>query len=107
MMRPPQVLLIAFSSYIRRIYTTEFRQYRTSSCLADSSTPCCLICEFYSSDRGFASSFLQIPPHDGHPCLWLTVPTAKPVADSHRQAIRHAMHTKKAPSAQMGNGLII
>ncbi|WP_455299876.1 hypothetical protein, partial [Dolosigranulum pigrum] len=24
-----------------------------------------------------ASGFLQIPPHDGHPCLWLIIPTVK------------------------------
>jgi len=39
--------------------------------------------------------FLQIPPHDGHPCPLLTVPTAKPVADFHRQVIAHAGQTKK------------
>ena len=43
------------------------------------------------------SGFLQIPPHDGHPCLWLTVPTAKSVADFHRQVVAHAGRTKPAP----------
>ena len=28
----------------------------------------CLICGFCSSMQDFAYSFLQIPPHDGHPC---------------------------------------
>ena len=42
--------------------------------------------------------FLQIPPHDGHPCLWLTVPTAKSVADFHRQVITHAERTKQTPT---------
>jgi hypothetical protein len=28
-----------------------------------------LVCDFCSSGRGFATGFLQIPPHDGHPCL--------------------------------------
>jgi hypothetical protein len=28
--------------------------------------------------RAFASSFLQIPPHDGHPCSWLTVGVRQP-----------------------------
>ncbi|MBQ8795581.1 MAG: hypothetical protein IJZ54_04075, partial [Clostridia bacterium] len=46
------------------------------------------------SDRGFASDFLQTPPHDGRPCLQLTVPTAKPVADFHRQVIMRAEHTR-------------
>ena len=44
--------------------------------------------------RVFASDFLQIPPHGGHPCLSLTVPTAKPVADFHHQVITHAGRTK-------------
>jgi hypothetical protein len=93
--------LTTFTSPIRHIYNTELVQYWTSSWFADLSTLCCLICDFYTSNRGFASSFLQIPPHSGHPCLWLTVPTAKPVADSHRQAIRHVGHTNKAPSRKL------
>uniref|UniRef100_UPI003BAD033A hypothetical protein n=1 Tax=Staphylococcus simulans TaxID=1286 RepID=UPI003BAD033A len=43
----------------------------------------------------FASDFLQIPPHDGHPCLSLTVPTAKPVMDFHHQVVNHAERTLK------------
>jgi len=46
-----------------------------------------LICNSYSSGRGFAADFLQIPPHDGHPCLKLMVATANPIADFHCQAI--------------------
>ncbi|HPE70243.1 MAG TPA: hypothetical protein PLF96_13050, partial [Thermotogota bacterium] len=46
------------------------------------------------SDRGFASGFLQIPPHDSHPYLWRQVPTAKPVADFHRQVTALAGRTK-------------
>ncbi|MDR0404758.1 MAG: hypothetical protein LBH37_03090 [Oscillospiraceae bacterium] len=56
-----------------------FEQYWTSSCLADSFVPLLPYAISYSSDREFASGFLQIPPHDGYPCLLLTVPTAKPV----------------------------
>jgi len=40
------------------------------------------------------TGFLQIPPRDGHPCPWLMVPTAKPIADFHRQAIAHAGRTQ-------------
>ncbi len=29
------------------------------------------------------SGFLQIPPHDGHPCLWLTLPTTGRIRDFH------------------------
>ena len=39
------------------------------------------------------SGFLQIPPHDGHPCLRLTVPTAKSVVDFHHRVIAHAGRT--------------
>ena len=91
--RPPRVSVIAFTSYICCIYTLKFGQYWTSFWFGNSSVPKCLICSFCSSDRGFAVGFLQIPPHDGHPCLWLTVPTAKSVADFHRQVITHAERT--------------
>lgn len=54
-----------------------------------------LICSSCPSDRDFASGFLQIPLHNGHPCHWLVVPTTKPTADFHRQVIAHAGHTLK------------
>jgi len=54
-----------------------------------------LVCGSCSSGRDFASSFLQIPPRGGHPCLQLVVPTAKPTADFHRQVNAHAGRTKK------------
>ncbi|MEG6584114.1 hypothetical protein, partial [Dendrosporobacter sp. 1207_IL3150] len=41
----------------------------------------------------FALGLLQIPPHGGHPCPLLTVPTAKPVVDSHHQVIAHSGQT--------------
>ncbi len=39
------------------------------------------------------SGFFQILPHDRHPCLRLTVPTAKSVVDFHHQVIMRAEHT--------------
>jgi len=36
-----------------------------------------LLCSSCSSGQDFAVSFLQIPPPDGHPCSWLTLPTVK------------------------------
>ena len=94
-MRPPRVSVITFTSYICCIYALKFGQYWTLFCVGNSSVPKRLIYSFCSSDRGFASDFLQTPPHDGRPCLWLTVPTAKSVADFHRQVITHAEHTTK------------
>jgi hypothetical protein len=93
--RSPRVRAITFPSSICHIYMMRFGQYWTLLCVASSSVPSCLLCDFCSSDRGFASGFLQIPPHGGHPCLQLTVPTAKPVADFHRQVIAHAGRTTK------------
>lgn len=40
-----------------------------------------------------ASGFFQIPPCDGHPCLRLTIPTAKFVVVFHHLVIAHAGHT--------------
>ena len=98
--RPPRVSVTTFTSYICCIYTLKFGQYRTSFCVGNSSVSKRLLCSFCSSDRGFASDFFQTPPHDGRPCLWLTVPTAKPVADFHRQVITHAEHTTKNKNKQ-------
>ncbi|SDK91407.1 hypothetical protein SAMN05216192_1611, partial [Paenibacillus typhae] len=100
--RPPRVRAITFPSSICHIYILEFGQYWTLLCSASSSVPACLLCDFCSSDRGFASGFLQIPPRGGHPCPWLTVPTAKPVADFHRQVIAHAGRTPKSPLDEEG-----
>ncbi len=54
-----------------------------------------LVCGSCSSGRDFALGFLKIPPHVGHHCLQLVVPTAKPTADFHRQVNTHAGRTNK------------
>ena len=102
-MRPPRVSVITFASYICCIYASKFGQYRTLFCVANSSVSKRLIYSFCSSDRGFAFDFLQTPPHDGRPCLWLTVPTAKPVADFHRQVITHAERTENTNTTAFWN----
>ena len=102
--RPPRVSSITFTSYICCIYAPEFGQYWTSFCHGNSSVPSTPCMQFLFVRPRFcprvsilpASDFLQIPPHDGHPCLRLTVPTAKSVADFHRQVIAHAERTKRA-----------
>ena len=64
-----------------------------------------LICGFCPLAREFAlgetfqlskSGFLRIPPHGGHPCLRLTVPTTESVVDLHHQVVAHAGRTQKA-----------
>ena len=102
--RPPPVRATTFIPSTCRIYIHEPGQYWISSCVADLSIHACLICGSCSSGRDFArrvyflpptSGSLQIPPHDGHPCLRLTLPTAKRVADFHRQVVAHAGRTAK------------
>jgi len=102
--RSPLVRATTFIPSTCRIYIHESGQYWILSCFADSSIHACLICGSSSSGRDFArrvyilpptSGFLQIPPRDGHPCLRLTLPTAKRVADFHRLVVAHAGRTKK------------
>ncbi len=103
--RSPRVSSITFASRICCIYAPEFGQYWTSFCLGNSSVPSTPYMQFLFVRPRFCprvsilptSGFLQIPPRDGHPCLRLTVPTAKSVADFHRQVIAHAERTKKTP----------
>ncbi len=77
---------------------------RTLLCDGNSSDYDRLKCGSCTSGREFASSFLQIPPCDGHPCSWLTVgmsPT--PVQDLHPIEIARAGRTSKKPSRLRGN----
>ena len=53
------------------------------------------------------SGFLQIPPHDGHPCLRLTVPATESVVDFHHQVVAHAGRTRKAPGFEKKPGAIL
>lgn len=94
LVRPPRVSLTTFLPYRCWIYCRRLGQYRTLFCVANSSISNSLLSSFCSSPRDFASGFLQILSHPKHPCLSLTVPTAKPVADFHRLAVRHAGHTQ-------------
>ena len=57
-----------------------------------------LICDFCPSDQGFAYSFLQIPPHDGHPCCsTIHFPLPGHVQDFHLRERAHGAQTKRAP----------
>lgn len=49
-----------------------------------------------TSDRAFASRFLQIPPRNGHPCSWLMVGACQPpIPNFHRIDDAHAGRTYK------------
>ena len=58
----------ALSPHLPATFTGTSSNFWTSSFLADLSVFPSLICGSCSSGQGFAYSFLQIPPHDGHPC---------------------------------------
>ena len=58
----------ALSPHLPATSTGTSSNFWTSSLLADLSVFPSLICGSCSSGQGFAYSFLQIPPHDGHPC---------------------------------------
>ena len=52
------------------------------------------VCSSCPSDRDFAYSFLQIPPHDGHPCCSANgSPLSGTIVVFHYLAITHAGHT--------------
>jgi len=69
---------VTFTPYTRRIYShTLLDGYRALNLMAFSPGCDCLICGSCSSGRGFACGFLQIRPHDRHPC--------RPANGSHHQ----------------------
>mgnify|MGYP007126306988 FL=1 len=80
---------------------------RVSFCCANSPAHSGLVCGFCSSGRDFAAGFLQIPPRDGHPCLWLTLLAVKRVADFHRQVCAHAGRTKSGTAGTYDTGCAV
>ena len=58
----------ALSPHLPATFTGTSSNFWTSSLLADLSVFPSLICGSCTSGQGFAYSFLQIPPRDGHPC---------------------------------------
>ena len=86
------VMDILFPSYTCLIYLGHFR--------------IAIVC---SSGQMFAAGFLQIPPHDGHPCLGLyyTLPAIGRVTDLHRLENVHAGRTIKASLLTRGRGFYV
>ena len=58
----------ALSPHLPATFTGTSSNFWTSSPFANLSVFPSLICGSCPSGQGFAYSFLQIPPHDGHPC---------------------------------------
>ena len=99
---PPRVRTTTFLLCNRHIYRTGFGQHWTLCCLAHSSVPVRPTMWFLFVGSGvcpprlltLTSGFLQIPPHDEHPCLRLTLPTAERVVVFHHLVVAHAGRTK-------------
>ena len=53
------------------------------------------------------SDFLQIPPHDGHPCLRLTLSTAEGVVVFHHLVVAHAGRTAKNSAESNDSALFL
>jgi len=49
----------------------------------------------HNAKLSITSGFLQIPPRDGHPCLWLTLAAAGRVQDFNPIDDARAGHTQK------------
>ena len=104
--RPPRVRATTFHPCHCLIYLTVLVQYWTSLCFASLSTPIRpSLWDFCSSVQVFASGFLQIPPHDGHPCLWLMIPTVKAHSGLSPPSCRPCRAHKKATSLSLESGL--
>ena len=69
--RPPRIRALSFHLIPTSFTPTVPNSYGTLICLAILSTVICLIWSFCSLGQMFVLGFLQIPPRDGHPCLWL------------------------------------
>ena len=69
--RPPRIRALSFNLIPTSFTPTVPNSYRTLICCAILSTVTCLIQSFCPLGQIFVASFLQIPPRDGHPCLWL------------------------------------
>ena len=87
-MRPPRVRTKSFSPFVCRIYCEQFRA-AFGLRLVWQPYPCSQpLCDFCPSDRRFASTFLQIPPRDGHPwCSAIPFPLPGGFGTSTRQTL--------------------
>ena len=86
------------SLHVPATFTGTSSNFWTSAFPAALSVFPSLICGFCPSGQRFAYSFLQIPPHDGHPCcsaIHFSLPGH--VQDFHLRERAHGAQTKRAP----------
>ena len=88
----------ALFPHLPATFTGTSSNFWASSLLADLPVFPSLVCGSCSSGQGFAYSFLQIPPHDGHPCCSaIHFPLPRHVQDFHLRERAHGAKTKRAP----------
>ena len=94
--RPPRVRTHSFSPFVCHIYFLGFRVVIGFKLVAQPYPSQRALCDFCSSDQRFACTFLQIPPHDGHPwCSAMTFPLLGQSRDFHPLECAHAGRTQK------------
>ena len=97
--RPPRVRTHSFSPFVCHIYFLGFRVVIGLRLVAQPHPSQPASCDFCSSDQRFACTFLQIPPHDGHPwCSAMTFPLLGQSRDFHPLECAHAGRTQKTRS---------
>ena len=76
--RPPQLWTHSFRFIPAWFTVVSSDSYRAFASVAALPLPSSLLPSSCSSGQPFAAGFLQIPPHDGHPCLsrWTPLPLA-------------------------------
>ena len=96
--RPPRVRTHSFSPFVCHIYFLGFRVVIGLKLVVQPYPSQPALCDFCSSDQRFACTFLQIPPHDGHPCCSaIHFPLPGHVQDFHLRERAHGAQTKRAP----------
>ena len=94
--RPPRVRTHSFSPFVCHIYFLGFRVVIGLRLVAQPHPSQPASCDFCSSDQRFACTFLQIPPHGGHPwCSVMTFPLLGQSRDFHPLECAHAGRTHK------------
>ena len=97
--RPPRVRTHSFSPFVCHIYFLGFRVVIGLRLVAQPHPSQPASCDFCSSDQRFACTFLQIPPHGGHPwCSAMTFPLLGQSRDFHPLECAHAGRTQKKVS---------
>ena len=105
LVRPPRIRILTFPFIAARFTDFGSGQLLDFSVFGHLVHLVGLLSDSCSSAQGFASGFLQIPPRDGHPYLWLILPTAGRIEDLHLLVNTHVGRTKKEQPAVLPTAL--